>query len=73
VIRVPSSTDIGPALSDLRILHGLNHTDIAEGTGIDRSLIGHYERGRNNPSLPNLLKIVNFYGYDLALVPREQA
>ena len=35
--------------------------------------ISNIERGANGPTVANLARIIRIYGYDLALVPREDA
>ncbi|WP_375790588.1 helix-turn-helix domain-containing protein [Actinoplanes lutulentus] len=37
---------------------------MADRASVDVSVLGHYARGKNNPSLPSLVRLMNVYGYD---------
>ena len=51
---------------ELRVEKGLKKTDVAKGTKLSRSAITMYEKGiRDNPTLPILKRIANFFDVSL--------
>ena len=73
MIRIADPAALGAALRDIRLLHKLTLVQLAEVTGIAVNMLGAYERGVNAPSQASLVKIINAYEYDLALIPRRTA
>jgi transcriptional regulator with XRE-family HTH domain len=73
MFRIARATALGAALREIRHLHKLTLPQLAKLSGIPKEMLGAYERGVNAPSQANLLRIINAYEYDLALVPREEA
>jgi transcriptional regulator with XRE-family HTH domain len=53
-------------MCELRSEKGLKKTDVAAGTGLDRSTITKYESGeRDNPTRDILKKIAEFFGVSM--------
>jgi transcriptional regulator with XRE-family HTH domain len=60
-------------LHAIRDLRGLTQRALAAQIGVEQSRICGYERGTHVPSSGSLLRVAHALGYDLALVPREDA
>ena len=75
VIRFADPERIGAAIYDLRGLFMLSQNALARAAGspVKQTQVSSWERGRSNPSVGNLIRLANALGYDLALVPREDA
>jgi transcriptional regulator with XRE-family HTH domain len=81
MIRVADPAKLGPALAQIRNLLGISRyalaREIAEAKG--RSLQGvvnqllEWDNGTNAPNVRSLGPVLNALGYDLALIPREDA
>jgi transcriptional regulator with XRE-family HTH domain len=81
MIRVADPAKLGPALKQIRDLLGISRyalgRQIAEATG--RSLQGcinqllEWDNGTNTPNARSLGPVLDALGYDLALIPREDA
>ena len=52
----------GKRLSNIRELSGLTQSELAEKSKLDPSCISHFESGRRDPNLENLIKIVKALG-----------
>lgn len=50
-------TTFADRLKSCRELLDLSQTELAEKTGMDTSLINHYEAGRREPNLDNLKRL----------------
>ena len=57
---------LGQALKTQREQLGLSQEKLADRCGFDRTYISMLERGRRNPSLINLLKLVKGLGITLS-------
>ncbi len=55
-----------------RELSGLSQTELARRSGIAAPTISAYETGRRDPSVTNLLRILDAAGLDLALQESER-
>lgn len=58
--RTPQETGadrFGQHLRELRKSRGWTQADLAESVGIDRSMVGNYERGAHYPPVPTLIKL----------------
>lgn len=73
MIRLTKATDIAGALKSLRKNRGAPRREIAFAVGMWEQQYGQYEMGRRVPDLATLLKLAHALGYDLALIPREDA
>jgi len=58
--------DLPTALTLLRIIRGLNQSELGELSGCPNSSISEYERGRKAPELPTLETLLGAMGYTLA-------
>jgi transcriptional regulator with XRE-family HTH domain len=56
---LPDASRVGTALLHLRERRGLRQCRVAERAGISKSMLSNYERGKQCPSLPTLVKILN--------------
>jgi hypothetical protein len=81
MIRIADPARIGPALGEIRTMLGLGRVDlarlIAADTGRDvksiTNQLGEWDRLENCPTVRTLGPALHALGYDLALVPREDA
>jgi hypothetical protein len=81
MIRIADPTKIGPALAQIRELLGYTRVtlaqEIAAATGRNAKSItnqlGEWDRLENCPTVRTLGPALDALGYDLALVPREDA
>jgi transcriptional regulator with XRE-family HTH domain len=81
MIRVADPAKLGPALAQIRNLLGISRyalaRQIAEAKG--RSLqacinqLAEWDHGVNSPNVKSLGPVLAALGYDLALIPREDA
>lgn len=46
---------------------GISQRELARRAGVPQSMISAYERGRREPTLPTLLRILRAAGFDLRL------
>lgn len=81
MIRLTDPGRIGPALAEVRGLHGMSRRQlartIAERTGrgitsVNAQLWG-WDVGEAQPTFAALVPMLEALGYDLALIPREEA
>jgi transcriptional regulator with XRE-family HTH domain len=58
-----------------RVKAGLSQRQLAERAGVPTTMISAYERGRRQPTLPTLLRLLRAAGFDLRmrLEPSETA
>lgn len=56
---------LGPALRRARRLRGLTQREVSERTGLTRAMISGYERGRLNPLVRSLWKLLEALGATL--------
>lgn len=54
------------SLRELRHKSGLTHAEIFNKTGIHERNLRGYEMGKKYPRIETLLKLADFYGYDLS-------
>lgn len=59
-------TDLGSKIRPIRLSKNLSQESFAHKAGLDRTYIGHVERGERNMSFTNLVKITNALGYSLS-------
>jgi transcriptional regulator with XRE-family HTH domain len=53
---------IGERLTAYRIDQNLRQLEVAAATGISRTQLSRYEAGLTLPTIPNLIKLTQFYG-----------
>lgn len=59
---------LAPALlKRVRRAAGMSQRELARHAGVSQPVIAAYERGRRQPSLPTLQRLVRAAGYDLAI------
>ncbi|GAB1642554.1 helix-turn-helix domain-containing protein [Krasilnikovia sp. MM14-A1259] len=73
MIRIDNAGQAGPSLGDLRRMLRTVQSDLAARAGFDQSLVSKWERGHSVPTVDSLIRTAHALGYDLALVPREDA
>lgn len=67
------NVELGPALREARKARGLSLTDVAEATGISRSLLSLIETGRSDITIGRLGRLAQLYEIRLAdLVPEPR-
>lgn len=64
-------TNIGFIINELREKHKLRAVDLADAVKLKRSNIHAIENIRTNPSLHTLVKILNYFGYELQIVKKK--
>jgi transcriptional regulator with XRE-family HTH domain len=73
MIRIAQPEHLGHALAQMRAMNRLNRRQVATAAGVQESQYGRYETGEHVPALTTLLRLLAVYGYDLALIPQEDA
>jgi transcriptional regulator with XRE-family HTH domain len=73
MIRLNDPERIGPSIADLRLLHQLSQRKLGAQAGITQARLSDWETGNAIPTLPTLVRVAHALGYDLALIPREDA
>jgi hypothetical protein len=81
MIRLTDPTRIGPALAEVRMLLGIGRRQlartIAAKTGRTETSVNAqlwtWDVGTRHPDLTSLPVLLDALGYDLALIPREDA
>lgn len=81
MIRLTDPARLGPALAEIRALYGYTRADLARliAANTGRTFGGVYQQlgdwdlGINNPSTRAIGPLLDVLGYDLALVPKEDA
>ena len=66
-------TTFATRLRKCRELLGMSQKQLSEKTGMEQSIISHYEAGRREPSIANLVRIKTAMGipYDMLLGTEE--
>jgi transcriptional regulator with XRE-family HTH domain len=73
MIRLTDPGQLAPILADLRILNRLTQRQAAAASALRQGQISAFERGEVLPAPQSLFRLAGAYGYDLALIPREDA
>lgn len=81
VIRIANPAKLGAALAQIRNLIGYSRTDLGRAveaaTGRDMSgvikQVQQWDNGKHSPNAASLGPVLDALGYDLALIPREDA
>lgn len=79
MIRLTDPTAIGPALGEIRGLHGTTRRQLARAiaarTGRSQTSVNAqlwtWDSGRTAPDLASVAVVLDELGYDLALIPRK--
>ena len=64
-------TNIGLLLKELRADKNISAYRLAKKFGLNRSVIHAIENMRTNPSLHTLIRLLDFFKYDLVIIERE--
>lgn len=73
MIHIGKPEQVAGALQFMRSTAGLSQRKLATMTGFSQAQIGGWELQDRCPNVSSLLRLANALGYDLALVPREDA
>jgi len=73
VIKIRSADRVGDAIRFAREIAGLSPIQLAALSGYAPSQIWAWELGRHLPGSKVLVRLFDALGYDLALIPREDA
>jgi DNA-binding phage protein len=73
VIRLDDPADLGPVLYRRRLDLGLTLDQVGNKAGMSLQRVHVALSSKEVPSLPTVLKLAHALGYDLALIPREDA
>jgi predicted transcriptional regulator len=71
MIRIGSPEDLHHALCDLRAATRISQTTLAQMLNVGVKRIGDFEHGRRTPSTGTVIRILEAFGFQLALVPLE--
>lgn len=52
-------------LKEIRVKNRMSQDELAEKLGVSRTMIIHYEKGRNTPSLERTIQLANILGCGL--------
>ena len=72
-IRITDPRQIASILGDLRILTRLTTRALAAEAHANQGQIATWLNGDRCPNSDSLIRLANAMGYDLALIPREDA
>lgn len=80
-IRITDPGKLGPALAQIRNLLGLSRSDLGRlveaATGRDMlgvvKQVQQWDEGKHSPNAGSLGPVLEALGYDLALIPKEDA
>jgi transcriptional regulator with XRE-family HTH domain len=61
----------GQTLRDTRRQARVSQEDLAQSSGVDRSAISNYERGRREPNLRTIVKLARALGVEPASLLRD--
>lgn len=73
IIRITDPDQIGAVAEDLRAIYGLSQLALAAESGSRQGQISRWLGGQAVPDVKTAIRLVNALGYDLALIPREDA
>lgn len=73
IIRITEPGQIAGIIGDLRILNQLSQRSLAAESGHHQGQVSAWELGKVVPNVVPLIDMANALGYDLALIPREEA
>lgn len=73
MIRITDPDQVGPALRQLRTILGISQRELCEISGQRQGRMSAWELGHEVPRFSSLVRMVRALGYDLVLVPREDA
>lgn len=73
MIRLADPADWGPALRSMQAAAGMNSTDLAKAVDLTRPHVSNMRWGGFVPSFQAAIRVARALGYDLALIPREDA
>jgi transcriptional regulator with XRE-family HTH domain len=81
MIRLTDPTRIGPALYEIRTMLGISRRQLSRAiaaktgraeTSVNAQIWG-WDKGIHTPDMASLPLVLEEFGYDLALIPREDA
>ena len=67
-MRIPKLVAFGQKIRDLRKSKGLSQEELSELAGLDRSYMGHIERGEKNVSLLKIYQISEALNVHISLL-----
>jgi transcriptional regulator with XRE-family HTH domain len=73
MIRIADPNDFAAIVLDMRQILRLTQSEFADEIDAYPSQVHYWETGQRKPDLKSLAKLARGLGYDLALVPREDA
>jgi transcriptional regulator with XRE-family HTH domain len=72
-IRITDPDQLRIAIGDLRAIYGTTQRALAADSGFRQAQISNWLSGRTVPDPASVIRLANALGYDLALIPREDA
>lgn len=72
-IRIDDKLQLPGILDELRTMLQMRQRDLAEASGYGQSQISEWLRGIRSLDTSSLIRVAHALGYDLALIPREEA
>jgi transcriptional regulator with XRE-family HTH domain len=73
VIRLARADAAAYAIAAMRMNARRTRRSVADAVDMSEQQYGRYELGGRTPGVANLIRIADALGYDLALIPREDA
>lgn len=72
-LRIHDKADIVVAFNDLAAIYGMRQKQLAAASGYFPSQLSEWMRGKKSMDVTSMIRLANALGYDLALIPREDA
>jgi transcriptional regulator with XRE-family HTH domain len=73
IIRIHDKDRLPVVFGDLRLMQQMRHRDLATAAGCFQSQICDWLAAKRSMDVTSVIKVAAALGYDLALVPREEA
>jgi transcriptional regulator with XRE-family HTH domain len=72
-MRITDKAQLPGIIGDLRTMLQMRHKDLAAEAGFFPSQISTWLAGERSMDVTSVIRLANALGYDLALIPREEA
>jgi transcriptional regulator with XRE-family HTH domain len=72
-MRIHDKADLVSIFGDLQAIYGLTQRQLAEQAGFYQCQICDWLGGKRSMDTTSVIRLANALGYDLALIPREDA
>lgn len=72
-IRITDAGQLAGVIGDLRVLTRLSYRRLAQEADCNNGQVHSWMTGYRTPNVASLIRLAGALGYDLALVPKEDA